>query len=135
MSKEEEIKGVMKPYVVFLMDKVNRVYNAWDEHPLEPRIPLEEALRLVNFLPRSLKKLLKKDAEEIRKELDRCYRLQGTDLFTTQLLRNRVANQVASRRLQPFVDKMTDWLDERGYFERPYFTDFNPHPEHIRVKE
>jgi len=112
----EEVKAVMRPYVAFLMDKVNKIYDAWDEGNLE--LALSRACRLVTFLPRGLKKELRSDEETITKWMNGAYGLETGIWYTTQLTQNRRALQIAQVFLKPFVDKMIDLLDQRGYLER-----------------
>lgn len=77
------------------------------------------ALRFANVLtPRKIKKRLQHDVEVIWKALNKAYSSQGTDFFTGQMVRNRNAKKVAIRYVDPFLSKLSDLLDEAGYYER-----------------
>jgi len=117
MSKNETVEpSKFQPtYSGFLIDKLNKIELAWDQDM--PEAALRRALRLVNFLPKELKKKLKPKKEIIVKALNSAYRISGVDYYTTQQIRNRKARTIASLYLEPFVDEMLDWLDERGYLE------------------
>ena len=106
---------VIPTYNSFLIDKINRIYDSWDEG--NPEMALMRALRLVVFLPRELKAKLEGKQAEIMKDLKVAYAKEDVDWFTTQRTRNRVAKQISILHLEPFIDEMTTWLDQRGYFE------------------
>lgn len=116
IKEAEELKAVMRPYIAFLMDKVNKIYDAWDEGDLE--LALSRACRLVTFLPRAIKEQLRGDEKTITKYMNAAYGLETGIWYTTQLIQNRRTRQIAQLFLEPFVDKMIDLLDERGYLEK-----------------
>lgn len=115
-STGKEVKGVMPTYISFLMGRIIEIWQAWDSGDSE--FALRKACRLVIFLPRDLKKELQDEVELISKEMNWAYNLESTDFFTTSLNRNRQGRLIATRRLPPFLDKMLDLLDGRGYLER-----------------
>jgi len=102
-------------YTAFLMDKVNKIYDAWDLENIT--LALRRATRLVAFLPRKMKKEMLEDVEDIEKAMMKAYRVKGVDFHTDQLARNREARRVASLYLEPFVNKLMDLLDENDYLE------------------
>ena len=102
-------------YTAFLMDKVNKIYDAWDSEDIT--LALRRATRLVAFLPRKMKKEMLEDVEDIEKDMMKAYRVKGVDFHTDQLARNREARRVASLYLEPFVNKLIDLLDENHYLE------------------
>jgi len=102
-------------YTAFLMDKVNKIYDAWDLENIT--LALRRATRLVAFLPRKMKKQMLEDVEDIEKAMMKAYRVKGVDFHTDQLARNREARRVASLYLEPFVNKLIDLLDENHYLE------------------
>ena len=114
----KKVKDVMPTYRAFLAGRLLEIWAAWDNGNLEQS--LRRALRLVTFLPRELKKELRKDEERITKALNAAYRVQGVDWYTRQQNRNREARRVASLYLEPFVDKMTDLLDEGDYLVKTF---------------
>ncbi len=50
---------IMPTYSGFLIDKVNKIYEAWDRNQLETA--LGRAIRLVYFLPKELKDKMRDD--------------------------------------------------------------------------
>lgn len=105
-----------RPYTFFLFKGILGIYEAWNETEYEEAI--KQALRLVVFLPTDIKEALWPKKQKIRKELNKAYRMQGVDFFTTHLVRNREARRVSAYYLEPFVDKMVRLLDEKGWLER-----------------
>lgn len=106
---------IMPTYSGFLIDKVNKIYEAWDKNQLETA--LGRAIRLVYFLPKELKDKMRDDKNKIIEEFNKAYRVSGVDWYTRQQNRNRAARRVAQYYLPSFVDEMMNWLDERGYLE------------------
>jgi len=102
-------------YTAFLMDKVNKIYDAWDSEDIT--LALRRAIRLVVFLPTEMKKELEADVEDIQKDMMKAYRVKGVDFHTDQLARNREARRVATQYLEPFVDELIDLLDKNHYLE------------------
>lgn len=113
--KDREVKGFVPTYLGFLMDKINKIYNAWDEGDTE--LALRRACRLYYFLVDELKDKLRDDMQSISKEMNQAYNVRGPDWFVTQQNRNKQARRVASVRLPAFIDKMMTLFDERDYFE------------------
>jgi hypothetical protein len=102
-------------YTAFLMDKINKIYDAWDDD--NQPLALRRALRLVTFLPKKMKTVLAEDVAEIEADMHQAYRMKGVDFHTNQLARNKTARSVATLYLEPFVDKLVDLLDEHDYLE------------------
>ncbi len=118
MPEEELTPAEAKGYYAgFLIDKLNKIYDAWDQG--DPELALRRSLRLTLALPRKLKEKIREDVHTIKKDMESVYRLQGSDFYTTELRRNKRSVEVASHYLAGFVDKLTDLLDEGGYFEIP----------------
>jgi hypothetical protein len=116
MTKIIPIKLVTAPYVAFLFDKINKVYDAWDTGDTE--LALKRALRIVLFLPRSLKTQLEGDYKYIKKEMQTAYdHSQSNDFFDQQLRQGKAAREKARQLLEPFVDKLIDAIDEAGLIE------------------
>jgi len=106
---------IQPTYSGFLIDKVNKIYESWDNGNQERS--LRRALRLVYFLPKELKDKMRDDKNKIIEEFNKAYRVSGVDWYTRQQNRNRAARRVAQDYLPSFVDEMMNWLDERGYLE------------------
>ncbi len=104
-------------YSGFLIDKLNKIYEAWDQGQQE--IALARALRLCVFLPQELKKKLDPKKEKITAAINAIYKINDATWFSTRLARNKAARRVANLYLEPFVDEMVDWLDKRGFLEVP----------------
>jgi len=115
-KKNVEPQQIMPTYSGFLIDKLNKISEAWDEGDME--LALRRAMRLVYFLPTDLKKVLLPKVSVIRKQMNHAYALHGSDFFTTQIIRNRAARQITLRELPPFIDQVVELLDQRGYLEK-----------------
>jgi hypothetical protein len=110
-----DLAKIHPTYSGFLIDKVNKIYDAWDKGLLETA--LNRAMRLCYFLPKELKDKMRDDKNKIIEEFNKAYRVSGVDWYTRQQNRNRAARRVAHHYLPSFVDEMMNWLDERGYLE------------------
>ncbi len=117
MSDELTEAELQRGYGGFLIVALTRIYEAWNEGDVQAA--LRRALRLALFLPKELKDKIAEDVRTISKDMTSAMNLQGSDFYTTELRRNKRTDQVAQYHLAPFVDKLTDLLDERGYLERP----------------
>jgi len=118
MSEPVEPGKIMPTYSGFVILRLNEIWSYLrNDDP-------EQALRLALFFadtltPKKIKKRLKHEVEAIRKDVNRARNLQGVDFFTTHLVRNREARKVASFHIGPFLSKLSDLLDEWGYYEVP----------------
>ena len=118
MSKPIEPGKVQPTYSGFLILRINEIWGIWKEGDSEQALRL--AIRLADtFLIRKIKKELKHDVETITKDMNEAYSLQGVDFFTTHLVRNREARRVATFYIGPFLSKLSDLIDEWGYYELP----------------
>jgi len=113
---EKEVKGVVPTYIGMLMAKINLIYDDWVDGDVESA--LRRACLLYYFLVDELKKQLKDDVQQINKELVHAYNLQGTDFFTSRLMRNRRGRQIAASKLPSLIDKMISLFDSRDYLEQ-----------------
>ena len=113
---EKEVRGVVPTYIGFLMGRIVQIWTAWDEDDLE--LALRRACRLYYFTVDQLKKELKPDVQSITKEMNHAYGLNGADFFTTHLIRNREARQIAIKRLPALMDKIISLFDQRDYLEQ-----------------
>lgn len=68
--------------------------------------------------PRKIKKRLQHDVTVIREAMNKALQTSAPDFFSTQLHRNRELQKVARHYLGPFLSKVSDLLDEAGYYER-----------------
>ncbi len=111
--------GKVQPsYSGFLILRINEIWGIWKEG--DPEEALRLAVRLANtFLIRKIKGKLKADVETITKEMNSVYSLSGVDFYTTQLVQNRQASRIANRHIGPFLSKLSDLIDEWGYYELP----------------
>ena len=108
----------MQPtYAGFVILRLNEIWGIWAEGDSVKALLL--TLRFAETLMiRKIKKKLRHDVEIIRKELKQAYGMQGTDFFTSQIIRNRNTQRVARRYIGPFLSELSDLLDEAGYYER-----------------
>jgi len=104
------------PYTRILFNGIASIYEKWVNRDIEDA--LEEALILVVNLPTDIKDAMWDKKLLIEKDLNRAYRVQGSDFFLTHLRRNRTAQKVARIYLSPFMDEMTRRLDEKGWLHR-----------------
>lgn len=120
MSKEEMVEPgrVMPTYSGFVILRVNEIWGIWKEG--DPEQALKLAVRLANtFLPKKLKKRLRHDAEVIRKDINKAYSFRSVDFYQTEIGKNREVRRTAALHIGPFLDKLSDLLDEWGYYEMP----------------
>ena len=118
MSEPVEPGKVMPTYSGFIILRLNEIWATLRAD--DPEGALRSALFFAeNLTPKKIKKRLKHDVEAIRKDLNRARNLQGVDFFTTHLVRNREARKVANHHIGPFLSKLSDLLDEWGYYEVP----------------
>jgi len=119
LSKDLDQSDLQDPYRRLLFNSVERVFEKWVEDRYVDA--LREALKLVNILPTDIKEALWDKRNEIAKDLNQAYNVNGSDFFLTHLRRNRTASKVASIRIGPFVDEITRRLDEKRWLERGAF--------------
>jgi len=95
-----------------MLIKISEDWNRGD-----PEGALNRTFKFTVFLPTVLKKRIKKQRDFIKEALRKAYQKQGVDFYTGHLVRNRAARRVAHSYLEPFLDEIIDWLDQRGYLE------------------
>lgn len=118
MAERIEPGKVQPTYSGFLIVRIHEIWGLWREGNSE--LALQLALRLANtFLLKKIKTELKDDVELITKALDKAYGKKSVDWYTSELTRNRHARRVANHYLGPFLAKMSDLIDEWGYYEIP----------------
>ena len=116
MSEQLDQTFLEKPYTGFLFKALYGIYEAWDTGDL--RKALSRACRLVVFLPTDIKKALWTQRQIILKQMNKAYRRNSVDWFTSQGVRNETANRVAMYHLEPFVNRIVDFLDDKGWLEK-----------------
>lgn len=112
---QREVRGLISPYVGFLVDKLNKIYEAWDSGDEE--LALSRAIKLSFFLVDQLKEKLKPLVQQILKEMSEATKKEGVSFLTEESMRSRKAKLVAAVWLPVFLDKLTSLFDERDYFE------------------
>jgi hypothetical protein len=115
-ARDRRFVKTVPTYLSFIADKLNKIYDAWAANNLVGALHL--AYQLAMFLPPDSKKKLREDMDRIRSGLNKCYSSQGTDEFTTHLVRNRMAGNFAVKELEVFVDKLVAELDRKNYLEQ-----------------
>jgi glutathionyl-hydroquinone reductase len=103
MSEDAEIKSIIPNYYNLIIDKLNKIYDAWDKNLTN--LALSRALKLIPFLPRKLKKQLNPEKTRISTELQNGIK----DI-----------KKIAEKELEPLVDKITDNLDEAHLLTQNY---------------
>lgn len=118
MSQDAEIKGVIPNYYNLIIDKLNRIYEAWDQNNLS--LALFRTLRLIPFLPRKLKNALKPDKDRIEDQLKNSANTGGHDFDNaTEKAMYRI-RKVAQKEFEPLLDKLTSLLDESHLLTQSY---------------
>lgn len=118
MSKktDKEVKGIVPTYIGFLMGKINIIYDEWADG--DPESALRRTCLLYYFLVDELKKELNEDVQQINKEMLQAYQLQGSNFFTSQMMRNRRGREIATSKLPMLIGKMMSLFDSRDYLEQ-----------------
>lgn len=112
-DKEIDPTKYMSPYSGFLNDKLNKIYDAWDQGD-EVRA-LDRAQKLYHFLQRDMKKALSPKMAVINEKLNKAASVTGVDWFTGNLNQNKQLRRVAIRFLPAFVDELVGLLDDKGF--------------------
>lgn len=118
MSADAEIKGVIPNYYNLIIDKLNKIYDAWDnDNTIQA---LDRTLKLIPFLPRKLKKELKPEKEEIKKALKSAKETNGFNYQNAKETQWKNVKDVANAKFEPLIDKLTDLLDESHLLTQSY---------------
>lgn len=112
MSESHEIKGIFPQAYNFYMDKLGKIYDAWDDGDLG--LALIRACRLVVFFPPKIKKEIVEEKDRIQMEFKRIAAVKGHDFHTTITAQKRMVYALADRELESFVDRMTSLMDQEG---------------------
>jgi len=105
-----------RPYTHLLFKGLMSVYEKWVMNYTVDT--LEEALKLVTFLPTDIKEVMTPKIKEITKDLRQAYSVDGSDFFLTHLKRNRTAQKIAIFHIGPFLDEMVRRLDQKEWLDR-----------------
>lgn len=114
-TMQRQVRGLISPYVGFLVDKLDKIYDAWDAQ--EEELALSRAIRLSYFLVEQLKEKLKPDVKQILEEMNKATAVEKTGFLSQENVKNWRAKDVARKWLPIFLDKLTSLFDERDYFE------------------
>lgn len=118
MSEDAEIKGVIPNYYNLIIDKLNKIYDAWDnDNTIQA---LDRTLKLIPFLPRKLKKELKTDKDEIRNALKTAKESNGYNYQNAKETQWKNVKDVATAKFEPLIDKLTNLLDESHLLTQSY---------------
>jgi len=111
--------GKVQPtYGGLVILRLNEIWNLWAKDDSVGALIL--CLRFADTLMlKKIKKKLKHDVEVIRKDLAKVSGMKSIDFFTTHLVRNRAARRVAEYWLPKLFSKLSDCLDELGFYEVP----------------
>lgn len=112
MSEDAEIRGVIPTYYSFIVEKLNRIYDAWDKNDFYSA--LLRSIRLVSFLPRKIKKQILPEKKRIELKLIQAQSIKGRDFNSTQMLLQQRVRQVAMEEVGNFVNLITEMLDQEG---------------------
>lgn len=97
--------------------RINEIWGIWGEGDDVKALIL--TLRFAEtVMIRKVKKKLKHDAEIIREAMHKAGKTSAPDFYSTQMRRNRELRIVARRYIGPFLSKLSDLLDEAGYYEK-----------------
>ena len=76
-------------------------------------------LRFADMLtPRKIKKRLQDDVKIIREDMNKANRTTASNFFSTKVHQNRELRRVSDHYIYPFLSKLSDLLDEAGYYEK-----------------
>lgn len=118
MSEPIEPGRIMPTYSGFVVLRINEIWAIWREG--NPERALKLALRFADtLLIKKIKKALEPDVEFITKALNKANEVGGVDLMQRRRNRMLTAKRVASIHIGPFLSKLSDLLDEWGYYEAP----------------
>ena len=108
----------MQPtYAGFVILRLNEIWGIWAEGDDVKALML--SLRFADTLMiRKIKKKLQHDVEVIREAMNKAGKTRAPNFYSTQMRRNRELRIVARHYLGPFLSKLSDLLDEAGYYER-----------------
>lgn len=118
MSEDAEIKGVIPNYYNLIIDKLNKIYEAWDNN--NQTLALTRAMRLIPFLPRKIKKQIIQDKDNIQKQFDAISGTKGYNLSNAAELANYRIKMIAVKEVEPFINKLTDLLDQEHLLTQSY---------------
>ena len=80
---------------------------------------LNYSVSLLKYLQPEVRKKQEKNAKAIFAKIrQKVANIRGTDLFTTQIMRNRLAKQLGQEYLEEVIIGLSDQLGERAYMER-----------------
>lgn len=97
--------------------RLNEIWGIWAQGDDLKTLML--TLRFADTLtPRKIKKRLQHDVDTIRKDLNKARNTTSVDFFSTHIRQNRELQKVATRYVGPFLSKVSDLLDEAGYYEK-----------------
>lgn len=116
MSTIEQIRGVQYNYVNFLWRELGKIREAETEGNYA--VALERATTLIPYLPDGIKKKFTEKARNIATAINfLANNLEGSDIFTTNMAKNRAVQRGARVLLERFVNQLASALDKRGYME------------------
>lgn len=115
---ETEIRGVIPNYYGLMIDKLNRIYDAWDKN--DTYTALQRALKLCSFMPRKIKTELDPEKERIQKRLSSVSTITGYDMAIVKEKVMARLKQISNEELEKFVTTITDQLDENRLLTQGY---------------
>lgn len=119
MSKVEQVKGVQFNYVNFLWKGISKI---WDLQQQGDHITgVEVAINFVDYLPEDIqnKHEFQKKAQEMQTRVKLARKtVNHSDIFITNVSRNRYLQNVAKQLLKDFVRELCVLLSKRGYMEK-----------------
>jgi len=76
-------------------------------------------LRFADMLtPRKIKKRLQHDVKIIREAMNKAGQTRASNFYSTKIQQNQALRRVANHYLGPFLSKLSDLLDQAGYYEK-----------------
>jgi hypothetical protein len=118
MSEDAEIKGVIPNYYNLIIDKLNKIYEAWDNNNIN--IALFRTLKLIPFLPRKIKNQLNPERIRIQKDLDAISQTNGFNFSNAQEKVMYKVKTISIKEFEPLIDKVTSLLDQEHLLTQNY---------------
>lgn len=115
MSIDEKVRGIEYTYLHFVWKALSQI---WELDVAGDYLGgVEVATKLISYLPRGLQKQFSEKAEEIHSQLEVAKkRVVHSDIFVTQVSRNRYLQNVAKPLLKQFVRELAIALDKRNVY-------------------
>ena len=109
-------RGFENPYLGFLWKELSIIREL--ERAREYYEALHFSVSLLKYLQPEVRKKQEKQAKAIFTKIRQTVvNTRGTDFFTTEIMRNRVAKRLGQEYLEQIITALSDQLGQRAYME------------------